>query len=561
MASQTYTETIPAEPTMHMKLSHNVPHPPVGSKATNTLRMKNLKLDPTRALEPARKKLATIEAQRIMAVFEESIKRAEIVTALPYIMENMHRFKVSLGSELVDMLNQHERIQQSYKDARGQLDIFLEKRAALAKRIEMKNAAAAAAAAAAAREKEMSEMEKMFDDYEEEEEEEEDGEGEDGEAGEAEGETTEKDVQTIPADDNTSALANETGLQPKSAISADKEDVATNVGEMVTEQITEVRASNSSSRSSSQLSMYEPRIEEAMRNLGLVAQQVSHSCKNILRLFSTNPTAMKVVTTDSNIRDEGGQDLVNNMIELRDILMHKLLTTPEEETERMAYLDEISKRERQNAAIIEKQEKDLKEAIDDKEEEIRKKNDIIKRLQTDLHQIEKFSDENIRRTRAEAEKQEIADNKNSDQKTQRLQSEINQLQSQLNNSVSEHRDIEAELRGKKYKIENEVDNWIQKYDQDLGERQDEFEEINLVYTEEKQQLKELEERFATLEKEYTGIMEERRVARDKRERAQRELAILVKSATTIQAFWRSYKVRKALKAKSKKKGGKKKSAS
>lgn len=561
MASQTYTETIPAEPTMHMKLSHNVPHPPVGSKATNTLRMKNLKLDPTRALEPARKKLATIEAQRIMAVFEESIKRAEIVTALPYIMENMHRFKVSLGSELVDMLNQHERIQQSYKDARGQLDIFLEKRAALAKRIEMKNAAAAAAAAAAAREKEMSEMEKMFDDYEEEEEEEEDGEGEDGEAGEAEGETTEKDVQTIPADDNTSALANETGLQPKSAISADKEDVATNVGEMVTEQITEVRASNSSSRSSSQLSMYEPRIEEAMRNLGLVAQQVSHSCKNILRLFSTNPTAMKVVTTDSNIRDEGGQDLVNNMIELRDILMHKLLTTPEEETERMAYLDEISKRERQNAAIIEKQEKDLKEALDDKEEEIRKKNDIIKRLQTDLHQIEKFSDENIRRTRAEAEKQEIADNKNSDQKTQRLQSEINQLQSQLNNSVSEHRDIEAELRGKKYKIENEVDNWIQKYDQDLGERQDEFEEINLVYTEEKQQLKELEERFATLEKEYTGIMEERRVARDKRERAQRELAILVKSATTIQAFWRSYKVRKALKAKSKKKGGKKKSAS
>ncbi|RUS72393.1 hypothetical protein EGW08_019853, partial [Elysia chlorotica] len=405
--------------------------------------------DPTKALEPARKKLSTIEAQRIMAVFEESIKRAEIVTALPYIMENMQRFRVSLGSELVELLNQHGRIQQSYKEARAQLDHFLEKRALLAKRIELKNAAAAAAAEAAAREKEMSAMENIFDD---------------------------------------------------------------------------------------------------------------HSCKNILRLFSTNPTAMKVVTSEPGVRDEGGQDLVANMAELRDILMHKLLTTPEEETERMAYLDEISKRERQNAAIIEKQEKELKEAIDDKEEEIRKKNEIIKRLQTDLHQIEKFSDENIRRTRAEAEKQEIADTKNSDQKTQKLQAEINQLQNQLNNAISEHREIEADLRGKKYKIENEVDNWIQKYDQDLGERQDEYEEIDLVYSEEKKQLEELEERFATLEKEYTAIMEERRVARDKRERAQRELAILVKSATTIQAFWRSYKVRKALKAKNKKKGGKKKSA-
>lgn len=65
---------------------------------------------------------------------------------------------------------------------------------------------------------------------------------------------------------------------------------------------------------------------------------------------------------------------------------------------------------------------------------------------------------------------------------------------------------------------------------------------------------ELEERFATLEKEYMAIMEERRLSRDKRDRDQRELALLVKSATMIQAFWRSYKVRKALKAKNKKKG-------
>ena len=78
--------------------------------------------------------------------------------------------------------------------------------------------------------------------------------------------------------------------------------------------------------------------------------------------------------------------------------------------------------------------------------QIRKKNDIIKRLQTDLHQIEKFSDENIRRTRAEAEKQEIADSKNSDQKIQKLQAEINHSMTQLNNAVTENREKEAELR-------------------------------------------------------------------------------------------------------------------
>ena len=50
--------------------------------------------------------------------------------------------------------------------------------------------------------------------------------------------------------------------------------------------------------------------------------------------------------------------------------MHKLLTTPEEEQERMAYLNEISKRERQNAQIIEKLESELKEKNNDKNEEV-----------------------------------------------------------------------------------------------------------------------------------------------------------------------------------------------
>jgi hypothetical protein len=48
--------------------------------------------------------------------------------------------------------------------------------------------------------------------------------------------------------------------------------------------------------------------------------------------------------------------------------------------------------------------------------QIKKKNDVIRRLQSDLHQIEKFSEEHMRRTKTEAEKQQAADTKNSDGK-------------------------------------------------------------------------------------------------------------------------------------------------
>ena len=61
-----------------------------------------------------------------------------------------------------------------------------------------------------------------------------------------------------------------------------------------------------------------------------------------------------------------------------------------------------------------------------------------------------------------------------------------------------------------------------------------------------------------MEKEYTEIIEERRIAREKAEEAHRQLQAQIKAATLIQSFWRAIKARKQLKSKKKKgKKGKK----
>ena len=75
-----------------------------------------------------------------------------------------------------------------------------------------------------------------------------------------------------------------------------------------------------------------------------------------------------------------------------------------------------------------------------------KKNDIIRKLQSDLHHIEKFSDDTIRRTKSEADKQQAADQKNSEGKCIRLQQELQGLETSLANAIAEHRDSEADLR-------------------------------------------------------------------------------------------------------------------
>ena len=82
--------------------------------------------------------------------------------------------------------------------------------------------------------------------------------------------------------------------------------------------------------------------------------------------------------------------------------------------------------------------------------------------------------------------------------------------------------------------------------------------MDVIYTEEKRQLNELEERFKTLEKEYLEIMEARRIAKEKAEAAEKELNLKIRAARLIQSLWRAHKARKALKNKKKKgKKGKK----
>lgn len=514
--ARTLTATVPVEPTLQMRLQF--PNPPQAKNLgmmNNKLRNR-LRLDPTRALEPARKKIATIEAQRVMSVFEDTIQKSEIITLMPFIVENLERFRITFGTELSELIEHHAVILGSYEDIKQTLDRQMKRNAAKAKARQVDSPSRSSTVSP-----DDPEGNQMLDEDE-------------GAAGVASPSVQSQQSRPRSSQQSSRASSRRSGRESQSRSS---------------------RPSSSGSVDSN-FSM-DSQMERTVRSLTMVAQQLNTSCKNVLRAFQLNPSAMNTIKHEYSKRGHTSQDFITYMNELKDILLNKLLTTPEEEKERMEYLQEISKRERNNAAIIEKLETELKAAQDDKDEEIRKKNDVIRGLNADLRQIQKFSEDHIRRVNAEADKQKAADKKNSEGRKQRLQQEVTQLQTQQQNLVSEHRENEQELRKKKFKIETEVENWIQRYDQDMGERQDEYEEIDTVYTEEKKQLHELEERFKTLEAEYQQIMEERRQARERREAAERELALMVKASTTIQAFWRSFKVRKALKAR-KKKGGKKK---
>lgn len=298
-------------------------------------------------------------------------------------------------------------------------------------------------------------------------------------------------------------------------------------------------------------------------NLPEMEGKICESCKEILRLFQPNQAAIKAVIAliPENIAIPGGRKfhqpkkVIQNLLELRQQMLSRLLTTPIECKERARYLTKVEENERSNNVLIEKLEKQLEDAIKDKEAEVARKNDQIKKLKNDLHQIEEFSSENMKSTKRQSEIQKATDQRESDGKMTKLNYDYDLANNVYEKMFQEHRAAEQKLRKKKYKIETEVENWITKYDQEMTEKQDEYEEIDAVYTEEKKQLNELEEKFQVLAEEYDKIMEERRIERERREAADKDYKLKKEAATIIQAYFRAYKVRKVLKAAKAGKGG------
>ena len=75
-------------------------------------------------LEPVRKKVPTIEGQRVMCVLEDTVRRMDNTTLIPTALENLDQFRIVLGVELVRLLEEHAVIRTTYEELRNQLDII-----------------------------------------------------------------------------------------------------------------------------------------------------------------------------------------------------------------------------------------------------------------------------------------------------------------------------------------------------------------------------------------------------------------------------------------------------
>ncbi|XP_029389652.1 dynein regulatory complex protein 10 isoform X2 [Mus pahari] len=291
-----------------------------------------------------------------------------------------------------------------------------------------------------------------------------------------------------------------------------------------------------------------------LHRVGLLslAHQFRDSTKSVLRLVLGEPQFTRLLQVQAPGRSPGAQCLLNGLVELRGFLFEKLLTSPMEVREKSQFIQDISRRSKRNQEVIDGLQAELANVLKNKESEVEKENFVIQELKNHLHQVFKFSENSLLRTKQEAEKQQKVDFRASQVRLAKTQQDILALRAQYYNLVMENREAEQALRKKKYKVETEVENWIQKYDMEMGEKQDEYEDLESIHKEEKLQLEELRERHAVLVEEFSQIRAESEINSKKRVEAEREMVRMVRAATLIQAVWKGYLVRSILRSKKKK---------
>lgn len=294
-------------------------------------------------------------------------------------------------------------------------------------------------------------------------------------------------------------------------------------------------------------------LRKAAQEKNTPAAELKILTRNALRDVSKDANLCALIrTSKSDARLESLAALID---ELRSGMVDRLTMTQKEEENREMYIRKSNQRLKEIVTQTQKVEKELAVAEGIKKEETEKRAAVIREHKTQLANIEKNAEAMAQKTNSDADQERANENRNAEQRKKTLIESIKPLEVDLKKLVIEHREVELNLRSKKFRIENEVENWIAKYDDFMIEKQQQLEEVQDAYDEEKEQLDELKERFAILKVDYDAIMEERRLKREQEERERKEFEDKTFNATVIQAFFRSYKVRKLMKGK-KKKGGK-----
>lgn len=311
----------------------------------------------------------------------------------------------------------------------------------------------------------------------------------------------------------------------------------------------------------------EARYEELM--LLPKAQQPDSDITEVTKAIHVNTQAINKSFRRNKFVQDAGQKIQMDQRFLSDVLESTLREIKETSTFN-TLVDAVNQEKTKKTelqAIVAREEasrkrvKQLQRAIIDnrkeQETELQNRSELIAYLKDQLQETKAKTSMEGKYIKKDAEVRVTISQKKCMQTEKELKDEIQQLNLQVENEARCNTEIESFLRQHHTLLEEKVERWMDKYDNDVEDKQNELDSLKSNKASDLAKLQELTQKYH----EYSKVVEDDKSEKERlRREAERELEEQ-KACTTIQAWWRGIMVRRQLgpyKVKKKGKKGKKK---
>ncbi|XP_066246702.1 dynein regulatory complex protein 10-like [Euwallacea similis] len=245
-------------------------------------------------------------------------------------------------------------------------------------------------------------------------------------------------------------------------------------------------------------------------------------------------------------------DFIRHFEELKEMAKIKLYVTGTEEEAREKRLRQAYKSNIMLTTAIQDLEQQLNIQREQLGNELNKKMEIIDRYNNKITRIKEEFQISIEKNIHESEKKMMQECLESQEKQAILNVEAATITNQYQKLLEDDLDEEKKLRAKTMKTQIQLHNWLTKYDQEIGDKQGEYEALKAEYDTEKAAMDELQEKMDNQERLYNTLMAEKEAEEEKLFQEIAYKMLLNRSARIIQKAWKAYRERKKARKRGKK---------
>eukprot|EP00906_Rhabdomonas_costata_P023367 RCo033631 len=248
----------------------------------------------------------------------------------------------------------------------------------------------------------------------------------------------------------------------------------------------------------------------------------------------------------------------SNIIQtLRDLLNEKFNTTVEEDLQKFEILRDTVSREQTASADVKALNREVQSEKNLRRVEVQRRDVAIKKLTEELESIQSSAVEEAREFEREVKEQEEAAAVRYKTEEEALLARVQALEANLAKAEELNHKDEAALRQERRKREQFLDGLLTQYDSEMSKKTTDLADLGNEYDRAKRQLEDLDKDLKVFDEDQAKRDEEDKIERERKMHLDAILRRMEKSVKLVQAFWRGFAVRTAMKKKAgkKKKGG------